>query len=121
MKPEINNTSFGSITIEENMYEHDVIINLAGEVSKRNKKLSKEVYGSSHTISINEAEFVYEDGAEVIIIGSGQYGVVKLSNEAASFFENNLVKVILMPTKEAIDMWNRKKENKAIGLFHVTC
>lgn len=121
MKPEINNTSFGSITIDNNEYDHDVVINLDGEISKRKKKLSKEIYGTSHTISINEAEYIYENGAEVIVIGSGQYGVVKLSNEAVSFFEDHSVKVILMPTKEAIDIWNREKESKAVGLFHVTC
>jgi hypothetical protein len=121
MKPEISNTTFGSIAIEEKEYDYDVVINLAGEVKKRRKKLSKQVYGTSHTVSLDEAAYIYENGTEVIIIGSGQYGVLKLSNEASAFFKDNGVKVILMPTKEAVDIWNFEKTGKMVGLFHVTC
>jgi hypothetical protein len=121
VKPEINNTSFGSITIEKNEYDHDVIINLAGEVNKRRKKLSKRVFGTSHTISLDEAEFIYEEGTEIVVIGTGQYGMVKLSKEAVSFFEEKNVEAILMPTSEALHKWNRERNKKVVGLFHVTC
>ena len=42
MKPIINGTAFGSITIAGQLYEHDVIIRLNGKVEKRRKKLSKK-------------------------------------------------------------------------------
>ena len=35
MKPKIEQTTFGSITIKGEVYEHDVIIRLNGEVKKR--------------------------------------------------------------------------------------
>jgi hypothetical protein len=38
-------------------YEHDVIIRLSGKVKKRQKKLSKRQYGTSHIISRAEAKF----------------------------------------------------------------
>ena len=41
MKPRIDDTKFGSITIESTVAEHDVIIRLNGQVEKRKKKLSK--------------------------------------------------------------------------------
>ncbi len=68
MKPIINSTEFGSITIEKKMYDHDVVIGSDGEVKKRKKKLSKEVYGTSHTISLVEAEHVHEKGAKLLIV-----------------------------------------------------
>ena len=37
---EIENTTFGSITVDGKTYEHDVLIRLSGEVVKRKKKLS---------------------------------------------------------------------------------
>ena len=37
---EIENTKFGTITIDGKIYEHDVVIRLSGEVVKRKKKLS---------------------------------------------------------------------------------
>ena len=39
---EIENTKFGTITIDGKTYEHDVVIRLSGEVVKRKKKLSKK-------------------------------------------------------------------------------
>ncbi len=120
MKPKIDKTQFGSITIEGETYENDVIIRLNGEVKKRKKKLSREVYGTSHTISLDEARHIYEKGAERLIIGAGQHGLVELSKEAADYFASHDCQVELLPTKKAIKAWNEAK-GAVIGLFHVTC
>jgi hypothetical protein len=122
MKPRIDKTEFGSITVEGTVFEHDVIIRPDGEVKKRKKKLSKAVYGTSHMISLQEAEYVYEQGAEpnCLIVGSGQYGNVELSPEAAVYLKRTGCTVKLLPTPEVIDVWNEAK-GSAVGLFHVTC
>lgn len=116
----IDSTNFGSITIDGKTYEYDVIIRLSGEIVKRKKKLSKKYYGSSHTISKDEAKFVYEDGCRRLILGTGQDDNVRLSMEAAEYFEEKGCKVIAQPTPDAIDTFNHSKKEK-IGLFHVTC
>ncbi len=120
MKPHIDRTKFGSITIDGEVLEQDVIIRLNGAVKKRKKKLSKAVYGTSHTISRDEAEHVYQESAERLIIGSGQYGMVELSQEAAEYFERQGCQVDLLPTKEAAKAWNEAK-GAVIALFHITC
>jgi hypothetical protein len=120
MKPHIDGTKFGSITIDGEAFEKDVIIRLDGKVKKRKKDLSKAVYGTSHTISRDEAEHVYEPGAERLIVGSGQEGLVELSKEAADYFRQQGCKVDLRPTKEAISVWN-EAHGAVIGLFHITC
>ena len=70
--------------------------------------------------SLEEAEFIFEKGCDTLIVGAGQYGNVQLSPEAADFFARHRCRVILQPTPEAVETYNRKKP-KAIGLFHVTC
>jgi hypothetical protein len=120
MKPPIDGTSFGTITIGGNLYEHDVLIRLSGEAKKRKKKLSKEVYGTSHVISREEARHVYEKGAEKLIVGSGQEGCVELSKEAAEYLRKKGCRVELLPTPAAARRWN-EAEGAVIGLFHVTC
>ncbi|HLA41072.1 MAG TPA: MTH938/NDUFAF3 family protein [Candidatus Glassbacteria bacterium] len=120
MKPEINGTSFGSITIEGLNYEHDVVIRLDGKVKKRKKKLSKVVYGTSHVVSQAEAEKFYEKGCEKVIVGCGQYGALRLSEEALKFLESRKCKVEIARTPAAIEAWNSAR-GKAVGLFHVTC
>jgi hypothetical protein len=62
MEPRIDGTAFGSVTIDGAVFTHDVIIRLGGRVEKRKKKLSKAVYGTSHTISLAEAEHLYQEG-----------------------------------------------------------
>ena len=120
MKPSIDRTKFGSITIEGNVFEHDVMIRRDGNVRKRKKKLSKAVYGTSHTISLDEARYIYDEDARRLIIGTGQYDNVRLSDEAADYFARKHWQVDLLPTPKAIRAWN-KAEGRVIGLFHVTC
>jgi hypothetical protein len=120
MKPTIDRTVFGSITIAHEEYEHDVIIRLNGEVKKRKKKLSKALYGTSHIVSLAEAQYVYETGAKYLIIGTGQGGNVTLSDEATNYFRQVECEVQLLPTPQAIRAWN-ETEGAVIGLFHVTC
>lgn len=120
MKPTISNTGFGYINIEGSKIEHDILIRLTGEIEKRKKKLSKAVYGTSHTISLEEAKYIYQDGAEQLIIGSGQEGMVRLSEEAADYFKKKKCRVDLRSTPKAIEYWNNTK-GSVIGLFHVTC
>ncbi len=120
MKVKIDRTKFGSITISGKKYEHDVLIRLNGKVEKRKKKLSKEVFGTSHIISLAEAEQVYENGAKWIVIGTGQSGLAKLSDEADRYFRQKGCQVRMLPTPAAILYWNEAQED-GIGLFHVTC
>jgi hypothetical protein len=120
MKPRIDGTAFGSITIAHEDYEHDVIIRLNGEVEKRKKKLSKALYGTSHIVSLAEAQYVYEPGAQCLIVGTGQGGNVTLSDEAANYFKQAQCEVQLLPSPKAIRAWNEAR-GAVIGLFHVTC
>ncbi len=120
MKPFINSTEFGSITISNERYDHDVIIRRNGKVKKRKKKLSKEKFGTSHIISFDEAVYIFDEGAGQLIIGTGQSGYVELSDEAVVFFKKMDCSVQLLPTPKAIDAWNRSK-GAIIGMFHVTC
>ena len=120
MKPGIGGTDFGSITIGGTLFEHDVVIRLDGKVKKRKKKLSKAVHGTSHIVSLDEAKHVWEKGTEALVVGTGQYGILRLSPEAARFFSKKNCEAQLLPTPEAIPVWNKAK-GKVVGLFHVTC
>jgi hypothetical protein len=120
MKPTIDQTAFGSITIAGEDFEHDILIRLTGQVEKRKKKLSKAIYGTSHVLSLAEAKHVHEKGAKRLIVGTGQQGNVRLSEEAAGYFARKRCRVQLLPTPKAIRAWNAA-EGAVIGLFHVTC
>lgn len=120
MKTTINSTSPGSITINGEEFRHDVIIRLSGKVEKRKKKLSKQVYGTSHKMSLEEAQYIYEKGCETLIVGTGQHGVLNLTQKTLDFFEGHGCEVILKKTPEAIEEFNRTT-GKKVGVFHVAC
>jgi len=120
MKPKIGHTKFGQITVEGETYDFDIHIRLDGGVKKRKKKLSKEVYGTSHIVSLAEAKDLYESGAEQLVIGSGQSGMLRCSDEALSYLKKKGCRVDLLPTPQAIRAWN-VAEGAVIGMFHVTC
>ena len=120
MKPRIDAVSFGAITVGGTAIKHDVIISLNGEVRKRRKKLSKAVYGTSHTVSLAEAEATYENGAQLLVVGCGHFDRLRLSSEAQAFLAEKGCIVQLRPTRKAVRLWN-ETEGRAVGLFHITC
>jgi hypothetical protein len=120
MKPKLEGTGFGWIDVDGERISHDILIRLDGEVIKRKKKLSKEIYGTSHTISQTEAEYIYQEGAELLLIGGGQFGRVKLSPEAAAYFGSKGLEVQIQKTPQAAKRWNETPSG-TIGLFHITC
>ena len=99
---------------------HDILIHLDGRVSKRKKKLTKDIYGTSHNLSLPEAEYIFQEGATGLLIGGGQFGRVRLSPEAAAFFKEKDCPVTILPTPQAVKTWNENTD-KLIGLFHITC
>jgi hypothetical protein len=119
MKPTIQGTEFGRITVDEVVHERDILIRPSGKVKKRKKKLSRKD-GSSHVVSLEEAKHIFGKGAERLIIGTGQEGHVQLSEEAQAYFKEQDCSVELFATPQAVEVWNQS-EGKVIGMFHVNC
>jgi hypothetical protein len=120
MIPKIDKTKFGSITIAGKKYENDVVIRLDGKVKKRKKKLSKEIYGTSHIVSLMEIQSIFEPGAQRLIFGTGQSGQANLSPEAIDFLQDHQCNFDVIPTPHAVEEWN-SASGAIIGLFHITC
>jgi hypothetical protein len=117
---EIEDTKFGSITIDRKTYEHDVVIRLSGEVIKRKKKLSKKLYGTSHVLSKDEAKFVFEKGCEEFIIGSGQMGNVHLSPEAKAYFAKRAARSYCsLPPRRSVCSTNHMQRRLGFFTSHV--
>ncbi len=98
-----------------------MVVRPSGEVVKRKKKLSKKIYGTSHSISEDEIRFVYEKGCKRLVVGTGQSGLAVLATDAAAYLAAKSCEVTApQPTPKAIQAFNAAKKG-TIGLFHVTC
>jgi len=118
--PEIASTSFGQITVGAKTYGHDIYLLADGKVKKRKKRLAKAAYGTSHRIGPDELERVCQGGPEVLFIGTGQYGAVKLTEEGREFLRQRGVECCALATPQAIGAYNDCRQPKA-ALIHVTC
>jgi hypothetical protein len=110
--------SFGSVQIDGTVYEHDVIID-RGEIRKRKKKPSKkyqEQFG--HTPLSIEEEIPWK--CRQLVVGSGAYSRLPVMQEVQREADRQRVKLLVLPTIEAIEMLKREpKDTNAI--LHVTC
>lgn len=109
--------SFGSIRIDGVTYEHDVVID-RGDVSKRKKKPSKkfrEEYG--HTPLSLEELIPWKCRRLIIGTGTGRLPVMEDVQREA---KRRDVKLIIVPTVEAIKLLKEKPDNTN-AILHVTC
>jgi hypothetical protein len=95
--------SFGSIQIEGNTYEHDVIID-RGEIRKRKKKPSKkfrEQFG--HTpLSIKE-EIPWK--CQRLVVGTGAYGRLPVMKEVDA--QRRTIELLVLPTAEPSRLYSK--------------
>lgn len=114
---------FGFITINGKTYQHDVEVRWSGEVLKWWR-------GESHLIDVEDVKRAIEQNPDTIIIGTGESGVARVTEEAERFIKGKGIKLIIDKTEEAVKTFNiileesieeEGRQNKIIGLFHLTC
>lgn len=114
----IDRFSFGSIRVDGETYDHDVVID-RGEVRLRRKKASKryrERYG--HTPVSVEEKIPWR--CERLVIGTGAEGALPVMPEVLKEAERRGVEVVALRTSDAIKLLARRgPETNAI--LHVTC
>jgi hypothetical protein len=110
--------TFGALQIDDNTYEHDVVID-RGEIRDRKKKPSKKFrddYG--HTpLSIGE-DIPWK--CHQLIIGTGAYGRLPVMKAVEREAKRRKVELIVLPTLDAIDVLNKHPE-ATNAILHVTC
>lgn len=107
-------TVFGSVTVGNKKFHHDVYVDPDGNIAPRE---------GGHKVSADEISTVLKSNPEVVVIGTGQFGCVKLLEEAARVAEANGVRVVKERTPVAIEKFNELvDEGKRIAaIVHVTC
>ena len=119
----IEEYKFGSITIDGRTYEKDVEVRWNGEVLDWQRE-------ESHIIDVSDILSALEQNPEVIVMGTGNSGVAKVTEKAKEAIESRGIKLIIDHTEQATKTFNIRSEEsieeegrqeKIIGLFHLTC
>jgi hypothetical protein len=112
------NFSFGCLQIEGDTYEHDVVID-RGEIRKRKKTPSKQFRDNfGHTPLSVEEDIPWK--CVRLIIGTGANGSLPVMNEVKREAERRKVELLILPTREAIEVLNENPKNTN-AILHVTC
>ncbi|MEO0113356.1 MAG: MTH938/NDUFAF3 family protein, partial [candidate division WOR-3 bacterium] len=77
----IEKTGFGWIIIDGKKYDHDILILTNGKILNRYENFT----GNNHEFSIEEARKLLNPKPEVIIVGTGQSGILKVKEETIEF------------------------------------
>ena len=115
----IDDYSFGSITIDGEVYHKDLWI-IDGRIKKRDKSIAKSKFGTSHRISRKELKRVMTLKTRRIIIGSGNSGLVSLTDRAQKYLEDQSIEVEICKTGELIQR-NIEIGEYDSGIIHLTC
>jgi hypothetical protein len=64
-----------------------------------------------------------EEKPEVLLVGTGYYGIMKISPEVENALKSRGIELVVQPTREAIQTFNEllKSGRRVAGAFHLTC
>jgi hypothetical protein len=109
--------SFGQIRIDGVDYTYDVVID-RGKIRKRKKKRSKKFRDTfGHTPLSQEEDIPWK--CRQLVVGTGE-GALPVMDEVRSEAERRKVELIILPTKDAIDLLNQHAQ-RTNAILHVTC
>jgi len=111
----IDSYDFGRIVVDGKAYTGDVII-FPDRV--KDKWWRKE----GHALHIEDIESVLKAKPEVLIVGTGKYGILKVSSQTREYIESKGITMIVEPTDKACEVYNKiSKAKRAIAALHLTC
>ena len=111
----IDSYEFGVIVINGKRYSADVIIypdRVKDDWWRR----------EGHQLCIDDLEDVIEQNPDVILVGTGNSGLMKVLSETEKHIKSKGIKLVVQSTKDACKTYNQlSSSQKVIALLHLTC
>jgi len=106
---------FGRMVIGGQTFNSDLILFPDSTVSSWWRK-------TGHRLCLSDLEMIFKKTPEVIIIGTGFFGLMKVEDEVKKYTEQKGIKLIIEKTKEASQLFNElSTQKRVVGAFHLTC
>lgn len=118
--PRILHPAPGHIVVGDTPYSRDFYIRADSKVKERPERLAKEIDGSTHKVSAKELKKICKKRPDILIIGTGRSGCLKLEADAEKFLKKQKLDFRVLPTPEAVKLYNSTEKRKAI-LLHLAC
>ena len=108
--------SFGSMRVLGQTYHNDLKI-------IRNQVIGDWWRLQGHVLSTEDIADVLESSVEILVVGTGAYGGLKVPPEVSRATSQRGIGLTSVPTDEAVAIFNRfhSEGRQAAGAFHLTC
>lgn len=114
-QPRIENIRFGRIVIDGHAYNRDVIV-------LPDRVLPNWWRVEGHNLSYEDLQQALSDSPELLVIGTGIYGRLRVPEEVQEKVEAEGIEMSILPTQDACDLYNEMLEKKRVmAALHITC
>ena len=111
----VDSYQFGLIVVNGESYTSDVVIFPDRVKDNWRRK-------TSHQLHLDELSEAIAEVPEVLIVGTGAAGLVKVLPEVKQSLEALGIKLIAQPTNEACHMYNQLcQSQRVVAALHLTC
>ncbi len=111
----IEHYSFGKILIHGKQYNSDVIV----YPDRVDASWWRE---KGHELHIDDLKDVFEAKPEILVVGTGYLGLMKVPQQTIGYVETKGIKIYIERTSRAVDTYNRLQKNaNVIAALHLTC
>lgn len=118
--PRIKHVSWGQLEVEGNSEPYKDAKLFPGGSREWNWRET----GTNHLPGIQPADVqeLLDHGANVVVLSRGMKECLQVPLETLDFLKERNIAVHVLPTAEAVQLYNRLAEKEAVGgLFHTTC
>ncbi len=106
---------FGRIIIDSRTYTTDLIL-------YPDRVDSSWLRKEGHYLQKEDLPGIVKAKPDVLVIGTGNMGVMKVPESTIKYFEEHGIEVHVAKTGKAVEIFNELSENKkVIAAFHLTC
>ena len=111
----IEHYSFGKIIIDGKSYTSDVIIYPERVSSSWWRK-------EGHNLNIADLTDVIKAKPDILVVGTGYSGAMKVPQETLKHLESNGITVKVSRSSEAVELFNTfQKDKNVVAALHLTC
>jgi len=111
----IDSYKFGQMVIDGKKYTKDLVI-------FPDKIKSSWWRETGHLLTLSDIKDVLHKDPEILIIGTGYMGLMKVDDEVKKYAKDNGIELIIQKSKKAVQIFNEKQsKGRVFGAFHLTC